>query len=261
MWAWDDEEGSTYTNGSLQYQLITTALREAQRYIHTFDVKGLGIPASSFERSRSLDCTALAHLTRLTLTIAAFRDNKDYDEPSTCERFPDVGSLATLLASATSLVDLSIDLPQNYSEPPLFYSDDDVFPPEVHWNNLESLQLQHFTIEAKDLVDLVKRRMRNIKLLEIDEIHLHRGRWESVFQALRELPRPPAVGFFGKDNIFLWHGGFDMCYNDYDRAIYPKVETYIEHGGRHPCLPEDEPDSAAGHLFHASSDEYGFMVW
>ena len=132
MWAWDDEEGPTYTNGSLQYQLITTALRETQRYIHTFDVNGPGIPASIFERSRSLDCAAFANLTSLNLTVAAFRSNQDFDEPSTCERFPDVGSLAALLTLATSLVDLSIDLPQNYLEPPVVYKFEEVFPLEVH---------------------------------------------------------------------------------------------------------------------------------
>lgn len=261
MWAWDNEEDSTYTNGSSQYLLLTSALAKAQRHVPMFYVGGPGLPASVFERGRNLNYTTFAHLTYLNLAVARFRGDKVSVELSTCERFPDISGLAALLSSATSLVDLLIDLPQNDSEAPLFYSYKELFPSDVVWYNLDSLRLQHFTISAHDVMHLVTRRMPKIGLLEIDEIVLERGRWESVFHALRELPNPPAVEFLEYDDTFLWHCGFDMCLEDYDRAvIYPKIETYIKHGRRHPCLPDGEPDSAAEYLFHVSSEDFGFMV-
>ena len=99
--------------------------------------------------------------------------------------------------------------------------------------------------------------MPNLELLEIDDTVLERGRWEGVFYALRELPEPPGIGFFNDQFHFLWHRGPDICLEDY---IYPEIKPYMEHGGRHPFLPDDEPDSAASHLFHSGSHTFGFMA-
>ena len=122
MWDWDDWEGPAYTNGSLQYEILTTALTEAQTRVQTLRVYDgePGVPAPNFDRTRKLDYATFAHLTCLYLPIEGPGENRSSEYLSTCERFPDISGLATLLASAKSLVDLYIDLPQDYSELPLF---------------------------------------------------------------------------------------------------------------------------------------------
>ena len=260
-WSWT----SQITSGMEHYRILTAALAKSERHVQSFKVGTVGIPAHLFAGgTRALmdpprsDVIAFTRLKSLSLVVAACTDElgDDSETQATCDRWPDISGLSDILHTATELEYLRLDMPIHLGEPPTFYSYSQVFRRDARWHILQELELEHLELTAEELLHLVTWQTPNLKRLRIDEINLTRGRWQGVFQALRELPSPPALEFSTSIETFLWHVGVDFQDHFTSETIYPDLIRYVMHGGRHPCLPEGEADAAASQLFVWSAPDW-----
>ena len=104
-----------------------------------------------FERNQKkinvqqLSVKALQHLQRLQLYLGEL-----IGHGATCDRYPDVSGLPSLLRCMTGLVELGLKFPSHCGNPVKLYYDQ-VFPKEMCWNKLESLILRAVAIGGKSL--------------------------------------------------------------------------------------------------------------
>ena len=136
---------------------------------------------------------------------------------------------------------------------PPFYTYDQVFRREQHWDQLESFEVRCFGVTAKQLVYLTTQQMLNLRRLKINDISLLGGRWECVFQALEER-KPRLILQFSTDYedngyLNLYDPDGYLFIDDNDKRLCEDLIDYLANGGRHPCLPKDEHDSAASRIF------------
>lgn len=165
---------------------------------------------------------------------------------------PGIHGLPMLLGSLSSLAHLRLELPGEWAEPPYFYKYHQVFPRGTQWDKLESITLQYLAITANQFMDLVTKRMPNLRRLTIAALYLLEGRYECVFQAFSEIKPPLILNFVNeKDNNMLM-GDIDTSWeHGYPPSLFQDLGRYVTSGvGRHPCLPNGLPDSAAAQLFH-----------
>ena len=264
-WSWTHVTTPHSISGIDHYLILTAALAQSEKHIGHFEVGGVGIPAHSFaegtQKLMSLprsDVIAFAQLKNLSLVVAARTNGQGhmYETNATCEIYPYISGLPDLLHTATDLEGLSLDMPMHYGGAPIFFSYNQVFRRESRWHKLEHLALEHLEITAEELLHLVTWQTPNLKRLRIDEINLFQGKWQGVFQALRELPSPPVLEFSTGTHTLLWHLSVDFQHHFTSPTIYPDLIRYVTRGGRHPCLPEGEPDAAASQLFVWSAPDW-----
>lgn len=128
------------------------------------------------------------------------------------------------------------------------YRYDEVFPALGSWPNLKDLSLVRFAIGGWDLLVLVFGRAR-LRRLELANIDLLDGTWEGVVEGLR---RRSAVTELDLHNTFTHRGGAvfkpgpsPLLKNMTCGGFLDRVMSYVERGGRHPCLtPDSHPDTA-----------------
>ncbi|KAG7008173.1 hypothetical protein G7Y79_00006g017930 [Physcia stellaris] len=254
-WAWTMED-SSITDGA-HYELITSALVEAQRYIQSFDIndcKPTGISANVFASVECLraDSLAFAQLRSLSLILATPEvEPSPMDSKEEISVYDFVPGLSMLLGSMPNLAHLRLIMPSDFSQRPLYYRFRHIFPEGTQWDKLESITLQNLAITANQFMDLVTKRTPNLRRLTIAALDLLEGRWECVFQALSELKSPLILDFIDERNNYMTHcEGDNMWQNWYPLSLWKEIGSYVTNGGgRHPCLPDGQPDSAAAHLF------------
>lgn len=251
--------------GARHYDILTSALVEAQRYVQSFDINGFeppGISAHVFERevetSRGCpraDVHAFAQLRSLSLIIDSSEvipwPMDSEDENSVHDFVPGLYGLQILLGSMPGLTHLRLELPDDWEALPRFYRYHEVFPKGIQWDKLESIILLNFAITANQFMDLVTKRMPNLRRLTLADLDLLEGRWECVFQALSEMKSPPILDFIHEKENYMTHCEGDSLLQDfYPPSFWKDLGSYVTNGGgRHPCLPDWQPDSAAAHLF------------
>ena len=239
-WAWQPEESDIekIPDGERHYWIITTALVRAERQVDEFVFNGDcllrwdGISPNFFvPNALGLDIAALSEIKRLHLLLASCRDA---EAPEYCDN---IGGLPQLLGSMHVLQRLELDVPNTINDL-ILYNHDQVFPKVTMWNNLGTLGLFNFSSSATDLLRLLLIQMPRLKSLDLGPTQLVEGCWESVIECLRQCHQFTALEI--ESDCLLYHRGeeFLLCDN-------ADITEYIMHGGRHPCLSEDQPTSAS----------------
>ena len=121
---------------------------------------------------------------------------------------------------------LELDLPNTINDL-ILYNHDQVFPKVTMWTSLGTLGLFDFSSSATSLLRLLLIQMPRLKNLDLGPTQLVEGCWESVTVKI-------------ESDCLLYHRGeeFLLCDN-------ADISEYVMHGGRHPCLSEDQPTSAS----------------
>ena len=252
------------TDGAGHYEIVTSALAEAQRYIQSFDINGCaepgeepGLPVHVFEGANETsigsprpDVLALAQLRCLSLTVAASKeepwpirdsDENSDEENSVSDYVPDISALPMLLGSMSNLTHLSLQMPCAFLETPVYYNYGQVFPKGTQWDKLESVTLQFLEFTESEFVDFVTKRMPNLRRLTLASLDLLEGTWEYVFQALSEMYPPPTLDFLYEDDNYLTQCEGESLWETYwPSSLFKNLSRYVTKGDcRHPCLKFD----------------------
>ena len=86
--------------------------------------------------------------------------------------------------------------------------------------------------------------MPKLNELAIGEIRLLEGTWKGVFECLRQSHQLSKFTI-DYDTYFFHHDGEDFWEDEYHETLYDDLEAYVVNGGRHPCLADGQPNSAA----------------
>lgn len=134
-----------------------------------------------------------------------------------------------------------------------FYSFSQVFPPIVDGTilNLRQLSLQNISIPHADLVGLLFINLPQLTVLDLAHIRLVGGSWEDIVEGLRRLLRIRECFFGGLEDEW----GVPYTLEDDDNSqdfdmdeffdFMERLAYYAIHGGRHPNLLKNAPDSEA----------------
>ena len=233
----DDFEYSP--DGMRYYCIITAALARAQRQINEFVIgEDCLISPNVFNRYDStrpnveLDIAALSGIKRLHLRLM---DLEVGPRPGNCIN---IERLAKLLGSMRSLQLLYLDLGEPLEDSKELYKHEQIFPQAMTWDNLESIRLDTFVSSATNLLSLLAIQMPHLKRAVILSVQLKEGGWESVIECLKQSHHWTNFALLWSGTLHH-HGGNVFEYNEED------VRNYVMLGGRHPCLSEDQPDSAS----------------
>ena len=235
-----------YPDGERDYYIITIVLIYAKKQIHEFEAgRGSRLPgihpyvfdSSEYtcQRIFCLDVTAFQGLKRLHLEIARFRRPE----------IPifDIGALQKLLASMNSLQRLDLKFPMDSDLYPLMCRLQGVFPVYGEWKYLESMSLQGVTCGTAELLNLVVFQMPVLKTLELGEIRLQDGTWEAVLEFLKQSRHLSTFDI--AQYARLLHNDDEMLEGGKTlECSFEDMKSYVEDGGRHPCLKDGQPDSA-----------------
>ena len=129
------------------------------------------------------------------------------------------------------------------------YRYDEIFPALGSWPNLKELSLKGFAIGGCDLLMLVLGRAR-LRRLELGMIDLLDGTWEGVIEGLRRGPGVTELDMrmtfkHPGGAVFRPHGPSFIMQNMTQQRFLHRIKSYVERGGRHPCLdPGSDPDTA-----------------
>ena len=256
IWAWQEDPmtlACAKPDGIGHYLIIVSALVRAQIKIRNLSIAD--IPAEIFNRSDhskpsvlGLDIVAFAGLERLSLSMASWCAGDGDQE--TCEKCPNIDGLRIMLSSMTRLKTLYLCLPSANDD---FYEYDQVFPNDTIWTQLEILYLSSLSSKATDLLDLLTFQMPKLQHLTFGLMNLSDGIWEGFIECLKQ---------YSKLSNFIIRSYESLYYNDgmkftnprHDdkylderqlRSWHREISHYVQHGGRHPSLMPDQPDSAA----------------
>lgn len=273
-WDWVPltELNSTFKagNGAEHYRILVSALGLAQRRIRAFQIgpdkigpkTTYAIPPYLFDASvrdrngkplqfHNDNVIAFSGVEELGLRFAA------YGSQDTPKLFDNIADLPAILKSMDHLKHLELRLPDHRNESRLsrrldhrndfrssYYSYNQVFPKNLQWESLKLLKLFSISVAATDFVLLLLDAMPQLKHLEMGEIKLSRGSWQSIFEALKQMHRLRVLILPVSEN--LYHHG-DRLVQDLSRTqvVYRQFSAYVMIGKRHPSLSPGQPDSAA----------------
>ena len=239
----------THDNVEGHYSTLLSALIRSQRKISSFQV-GRNVPRILAYRPDGR--SSLERLSPHGLEILAFSELKILKISLDCapkDRLPEAFRL--LLSSMNHLEILSLDLPDDE----VTYVENDpsactychVFPVEGQWNQLKSLSLSNYVSNAADFLTLLTHQMPDLKILELGFVHLLTGSWPGMIECMRQSMH--LTSFHLLEELAGLIGGpvsiYDFSYSREFSDPCEQIEEYVTHGGRHPCLFPDEPDTAA----------------
>lgn len=271
-WTWEPEHirFEEFPNGMRHYWIITAALVRAQRHIDEFAVgrncvRGRssetffqnepvrlnlfgfdnaasyvpGVPPGVFDRNDlmrpsalGLDIAAFASLKRLHLRFASCGEAS---APQYCQN---IEGLRKLFESMHSLRRLHLDLSYSSEDPATLFTYEQVFPQVMRWQKLEELALDNLASSATDLLRLLLLQMPNLNHVELGITQLLEGCWESVIECLKQFNNFTTFEICCDSILSHRFEGVLECANE-------DIDKYIMHGGRHPCLSDDQPASAS----------------
>ena len=242
-WSWEPEgnDWEEPPDGMRHYWIITAALVRTQRHIEEFAIcrdLRLGLTPQVFERNDplrpsalGLDIAAFAGLKRLHLPLATCKGSA----PDYCDN---IEGLPNLLGSMHSLQLLDLELSWSSGIPTSWFRYDDVFPQVMKWDNLQSMILNNLSSSATNLLRLLLIQIPNLKHLELGATELLDGDWESVIECLKQYHQ--FTTFRIAVETWLLHHDKHLLACEYD-----DITEYLMHGGRHPCLSDDQPAHAS----------------
>ena len=115
--------------------------------------------------------------------------------------------------------------------PGLYYMYQQVYLPAKTYPALTEVTLHNIASSADNLLCFLLIQMPNLKHVQLGPTQLTEGSWKSVIECLRQYNRFSSFQYSGEGIII----GCDSR----------DVEEYILHGGRHPCLLDEQPTYAA----------------
>ena len=209
------------------YWFVNTALLRTQRHVDEISIgkNSLdGMPSRVFEIHNDLrpditrmDFAVMSGIKRLYLNIES--DNVRYN----------IRGLPKLLESMHLLQQLELRF-HGFWEPSRF-THRQVFPQAMTWNNLEEFSLSRCTSSATKLLRLLLIQMPGLKHMEFGSMTLTEGRWETVFEGLKQSNRSTIYKF--RNDAILRHNGRGAL-----RLERLAINEYLMHGGRHPCFAD-----------------------
>ena len=108
-----------------------------------------------------------------------------------------------------------------------YYQD---YQPALHVENIKELALHNLASSATNLLFVLFIQMPNLKHVELGPTRLLYGSWESVIECLRQFNNFTSFQYQG-ERIFECDNG--------------DINEYVMHGGRHPCLLDEQPTFAS----------------
>ena len=128
-----------------------------------------------------------------------------------------------------------------------------VFPKGSTWilPRLRGLFLHGLRASYSELVTLLFLNCPKLDYLGLSYFQLKDGHWEDIIEGLHRLPDFLASDFSEKgllcsiDDLFLLWADTEERYEHGEWGLSNLICEYISHGGRHPCLARDAPDSAS----------------
>lgn len=184
------------------------------------------------QNALGLDIAAFSKLKRLHLRLASCEEGS---APEYCDN---IEGLPKLLGSMHLLrrLDLDLSYTSEYYTSMFMYSQ--VFPHMMTWHDLEKMDLDNFASSATNLLRLLLIQMPNLKHLGLGITQLLWGCWEGVIECLKQCNQ--FTTFQIDCDSELYHHGEEVL--ECDNEL---VNEYVMHGGRHPCLLDDQPASAS----------------
>lgn len=241
-----DEEG--FATGHEEFQIITTALSQSQRKIRSFDISEP--PVSIFDSNvtdilMNHSFNAYSKLEYLTLYL------EDYmGSIGMTVKYESLPGLKALLGSMSGLRHLELDLPGDEWHGNACFNYRQVFPTSgTQWMRLTRLDIDTLAISVTDLVHLLAAKMPNLRELILSDVELLEGRWEGVVEFLKTSMHLLCFPLHESWQKLLHLEGrsfLDDQGDDKQNLVFrTDIETYVVHGGRHPCLRADEDVSAS----------------
>lgn len=247
-WVQEAVDTDGFATGHEEFEIITTALSQSQRHICSFHISSL--PVSIFDSNitgnlGNISVNAFSSLENLTLNF------DDYIGSTKMSiKYKSLPDLQALLRSMIGLRRLQLMLPHDGSHGNKFFTYRQVFPTDnIQWMRLRKLDIGGLAISAKELVHLLGAKMPNLRELAFSDVRLLEGRWEGVIEFLKtsmqlvffRLEDAPQLVCLGLLDIM--DDGEDE--DDLYAIIYSQIIAYVVSGGRHPCLPLHEDNSAS----------------
>ena len=189
----------------------------------------------------SLDSATFSEPQRLHLRIASC------DEGSTLDCCDNIVGLQKLLRSMHVLRRPDLELSYTTEHHPILYRYDELVLPYLiadypslynHYQisqqvtTYDNLEESNFASSATNLLCVLLVQMPNLKHVKPGPTRLLEGCWEGVIECLKR---------FNHFTTFQYHGRPILECDNGD------IDEYIMHGGRHPCLSDDQPTYASQH--------------
>lgn len=105
-----------------------------------------------------------------------------------------------------------------------------IYQPTMTLENIEEVALHNLACSATNLLYVLLIQMPNLKHVELGPTRLLHGSWESVIECLRQFNHFTTFQYLG-EQIFECDNG--------------DINEYVMHGGRHPCLLDEQPTYAS----------------
>ncbi|KAL8839374.1 MAG: hypothetical protein Q9176_004555 [Flavoplaca citrina] len=128
-----------------------------------------------------------------------------------------------------------------------------MFPPFLKWKvpNLRRLKLKRVSFAFRELSGLLFIKLAQLKSLTFSSVELTYGHWEDIIEGLSRL-RQLSYCEIGHGIILENSGAYaidegiwDLYRGGHYAEVTDGIDYYILHGGRHPLLPENAPDTAS----------------
>lgn len=145
-------------------------------------------------------------------------------------RRPDLNSSSTLDHHPSRYLDNRLASAYHNQHHPSLYMGYQIYPSAMTYESLTEVTLHNFASSATNLLCVLLLQMPNLKHVELGPTRLLQGSWESVIECLRQ---------FNHFTSFQYRG---ECIHGCDNS---EINDYIMHGGRHPCLLDEQPTHAS----------------
>ena len=226
------------------FKIITTALSQSQKQLRSLKIRRLPISVFDPSHDGTVKTSSMSAYSSLEHLVLVF--NRPYKEAPVEPSY--LPAIQALLGSMSRLRSLQLSVPSDRwvrGRPCDMYWK--VFPTDsTQWIALTKLNIFGFIVSVKNLCNLLKTRMPNLRELSFREVELLEGRWEAVIEFLRTSMRLISFSIPEYCGDFHQEGETSPAGLPAERlAISKDIENYVVNGGRHPCLGTDELDSAS----------------
>lgn len=241
-------ENVTTSNGTREFSVMNSFLKGTPRRLKRLETAGSGLPPESLNVENST-CASLilegfwAYAFIETLNLTLETTMKDDDEGN---NYLPITGLTALLRSASRLKHLSLSLPIHNGINEQYYKLSEVFPLQPPlWPALRTFYIGNISVEAAHWIMPLHFRMPELRSLQVGAVtELSGATWNEVIECMHHhlklsCLRISYYGLMYPDPSIAWIRDVAQ-----QRAVFERIKSYVEHGGRHPCLNPGQPDDA-----------------
>ncbi|KAL8906425.1 MAG: hypothetical protein Q9171_006269 [Xanthocarpia ochracea] len=255
----DDMWWRSDTHTEWEFDTILRLLQLAGKSPHVQQLHALGkwqhsgiVPIRVFDTSRFGNLDFGDFWRTLKILELSFADHIDEGVKS------DLDVLKSFLQRANSLECMSLDFPHRFDvneypsipERELLHKSTEMFPPFAQWcvPHLSTLRLRGISFSYREFIGLFFTNLPQLKSLAFTHISVDGGYWEDIVKGLSCL-RNLSDCDIGWQGLLLpldppWPNDEPFEAVTADSKIRVNViDHYVLHGGRHPYLSEDAPNS------------------